>query len=92
MSHLSEGAPADERELILNRLIDAWHALTAGGDPAAQQCGWLKDRFGVSWQVVPAVLPEMMTDLDARKVDRDMAAILAMKRPDIAALKETYDG
>jgi predicted 3-demethylubiquinone-9 3-methyltransferase (glyoxalase superfamily) len=51
-----------------------WDALTAGGDPAAQQCGWIKDRFGASWEIVPAVLPAMMTDPDARKVDRVMPA------------------
>jgi predicted 3-demethylubiquinone-9 3-methyltransferase (glyoxalase superfamily) len=61
--------------------------LTAGGDPSAQQCGWLKDRYGLSWQVVPVALAKLMTDPDTRKSDRVMTALLQMKKLDIAALQ-----
>jgi predicted 3-demethylubiquinone-9 3-methyltransferase (glyoxalase superfamily) len=67
-----------------------WGRLSAGGDAAAQQCGWLKDRFGVSWQVVPRVLPEMLMDPDPAKAGRVMDALLPMKKLDIAALKRAY--
>jgi predicted 3-demethylubiquinone-9 3-methyltransferase (glyoxalase superfamily) len=69
-----------------------WSKLTAGGDPTAQQCGWLKDKFGLSWQVVPRVLGEMMSDQDRQKADRVMTAMLQMKKLDIAALKRAYSG
>src|SRR5215210_614197 len=52
-----------------------WGKLSAGGDPKAQQCGWLKDRFGLSWQVVPASLPDMMSDADPRRSGRTMTAL-----------------
>lgn len=68
-----------------------WEGLRAGGDESAQQCGWLKDRFGVSWQIVPSVLPDMMTDADPTRTDRVMAAMLRMKKLDIAALKRAYE-
>jgi predicted 3-demethylubiquinone-9 3-methyltransferase (glyoxalase superfamily) len=64
-----------------------WEKLSAGADKAAQSCGWLKDRFGVSWQVVPADLPQMLADPDVRKTDRVMAALLKMKKLDLDALK-----
>ncbi len=69
-----------------------WEKLKAGGDPAAQQCGWLKDKFGLSWQVVPAVLDEMAADPDQEKADRVMEAMLPMKKLDIAALQKAYKG
>lgn len=69
-----------------------WEKLSAGGDERAQQCGWLKDRYGVSWQVVPAVLPQMMADPDSRKSERAMQALLQMKKLDIAGLKRAYAG
>lgn len=69
-----------------------WDRLSAGGDETAQQCGWLKDRYGVSWQIVPTVLPDMMTDADPRKTDRVMTALLKMKKLDIAKLKRAYEG
>jgi predicted 3-demethylubiquinone-9 3-methyltransferase (glyoxalase superfamily) len=69
-----------------------WVKLSAGGDPNAQQCGWLKDKFGVSWQIVPTELPEMLTDPDPQKSDRVMTALLQMKKLDIAALKRAYQG
>lgn len=61
-----------------------WQALGEGGDPAARQCGWLKDRYGLSWQVVPAAIGRLMTGPNA---DRVMAAILSMKKIDLAALE-----
>jgi predicted 3-demethylubiquinone-9 3-methyltransferase (glyoxalase superfamily) len=69
-----------------------WNKLTAGGDPKAQQCGWLKDKFGVSWQVVPAALPAMLDDADPKKAQRTMKALLQMKKLDIAKLKQAHDG
>lgn len=61
-----------------------WSALGAGGDPAAQQCGWLKDRYGLSWQVVPRVIGDLMMSPAG---DRVMSAVLKMKKIDIAALE-----
>ena len=68
--------------------IDAfWGSLSAGGDEAAQQCGWLKDRFGLSWQIVPAELPALIGDGDSAQGQRVMQALLGMKKLDIAALR-----
>lgn len=69
-----------------------WDRLTEGGDPAAQQCGWLKDRFGLSWQVVPRAWEAMFTDPDEAKVARAFTAMLQMKKLDIAALQRAFDG
>jgi predicted 3-demethylubiquinone-9 3-methyltransferase (glyoxalase superfamily) len=69
-----------------------WEKLSAGGDEKAQQCGWLKDRFGASWQIVPTVVAEMIADSDAGKSQRVMAALLQMKKLDIAKLKLAYAG
>ena len=69
-----------------------WNALGAGGEPRAQQCGWLKDKFGLSWQVVPTVLPRLMTDPDPAKSQRVMTALMQMKKLDIAALERAYAG
>jgi predicted 3-demethylubiquinone-9 3-methyltransferase (glyoxalase superfamily) len=69
-----------------------WEKLTEGGDPAAQQCGWLKDRFGVSWQVVPVALREMISDPDSEKVGRVMTALFPMKKLDIDVLERAYEG
>lgn len=69
-----------------------WERLAEGGDDKAQQCGWLKDRFGVSWQVVPSILPEMLRDPDPAKSGRVMAAMLQMKKLDIEGLRRAYDG
>jgi predicted 3-demethylubiquinone-9 3-methyltransferase (glyoxalase superfamily) len=68
-----------------------WGKLSEGGDEPAQQCGWLKDRYGVSWQVVPRVLPEMLNDPDVEKSDRVMTAMLQMKKIDIATLQRAYE-
>jgi len=69
-----------------------WNKLSQGGDPSAQQCGWLKDKYGLSWQIVPTVLVEMMSDPDKEKSGRAMEAMLQMKKLDIAALKRAYEG
>ena len=67
-----------------------WNALLDGG--AAEQCGWLKDKFGLCWQIVPAVLGEMMTNADRDKARRAGDAMLKMVKFDIAALQCAYDG
>jgi predicted 3-demethylubiquinone-9 3-methyltransferase (glyoxalase superfamily) len=64
-----------------------WNALSTGGDPHAQQCGWLKDQFGLSWQVVPAVLTEMLKDYNSETAQRALDAMLHMKKLDIAELE-----
>jgi predicted 3-demethylubiquinone-9 3-methyltransferase (glyoxalase superfamily) len=69
-----------------------WEKLSDGGDENAQQCGWLKDKYGVSWQIVPSVLLEMINDPDAEKSQRAMEAMLLMKKIDIEALKRAYTG
>jgi predicted 3-demethylubiquinone-9 3-methyltransferase (glyoxalase superfamily) len=69
-----------------------WHRLSEGGDERAQQCGWLKDKFGVSWQVVPTALIEMLSDPDPAKSQRAMTAMLQMKKLDIEALRRAHAG
>jgi predicted 3-demethylubiquinone-9 3-methyltransferase (glyoxalase superfamily) len=69
-----------------------WEQLSAGGDPAAQQCGWLKDRYGVSWQVVPNRMEELFKDEESPGAKRAMAAMLRMKKLDIAELRRAHDG
>lgn len=69
-----------------------WTRLSADGDPAAQQCGWLKDRFGLSWQIVWRELPALLSGPDRARADRVMAALLAMKKLDIAALRAAARG
>ena len=69
-----------------------WEKLSAGGDPQAQQCGWLKDRFGLSWQIMPSLMGEMFSGPATEKSNRAMAAMLQMKKLDIAALQRAYDG
>ena len=64
-----------------------WAQLSKGGDPKAQQCGWLKDKYGLSWQIVPRVLPELLKDHEAAKAQRAMEALLRMKKIDIAELE-----
>jgi predicted 3-demethylubiquinone-9 3-methyltransferase (glyoxalase superfamily) len=67
-----------------------WNRLSEGGDPNAQQCGWLKDKYGVSWQVVPRVLSELIKDPDPGKSGRVMEALLKMKKLDIGGLERAY--
>ena len=69
-----------------------WERLSQGGDEKAQQCGWLKDRYGVSWQIVPSILPEMVGDPDSAGSQRAMKAMLAMKKIDIETLKRAAAG
>jgi predicted 3-demethylubiquinone-9 3-methyltransferase (glyoxalase superfamily) len=67
-----------------------WNALSKGGQEGP--CGWLKDKYGLSWQIVPTVLPKMMTDPDAEKSARVMNAFLKMKKFDLEKLKLAYEG
>jgi predicted 3-demethylubiquinone-9 3-methyltransferase (glyoxalase superfamily) len=67
-----------------------WNKLSEGGDPNAQQCGWLKDRFGLSWQVVPSILSELLKDQGEKKGRNTMHAMLQMKKLDIQKLKEAH--
>ena len=67
-----------------------WEKLSAGGDARAQQCGWLADKYGLSWQVVPKILPGMLTDADPAKSLRAFQAMLQMKKLDIAALERAF--
>ena len=69
-----------------------WDRLTAGGDPKAQQCGWLKDKFGVSWQVVPVALTKMFGDPKNPGSQRAMQALLKMKKLDIGELERAFAG
>jgi predicted 3-demethylubiquinone-9 3-methyltransferase (glyoxalase superfamily) len=71
--------------------VDAlWEKLSEGGEKG--QCGWLKDKFGVSWQIVPSVLGEMLQDKDEKKASRVTQAMLKMTKLDIAGLKKAYEG
>lgn len=76
---------ADQKELDYY-----WERLSAGGDPNAQQCGWLKDRFGVSWQTVPTPLLKMLCDPDAQKVERVTKEMLSQKKLDLARLQQAF--
>jgi predicted 3-demethylubiquinone-9 3-methyltransferase (glyoxalase superfamily) len=69
-----------------------WQKLSDGGDPAKQQCGWVGDKFGVSWQIIPKALSEMLSDPDTTKSQRAFKTMLGMKKLDIAALKAAYKG
>ncbi len=66
-----------------------WDNLLAGGQP--EQCGWLKDKFGLSWQIVPTILGRLLQDKDAAKSGRVMQAMLQMVKIDIAGLKRAYE-
>jgi predicted 3-demethylubiquinone-9 3-methyltransferase (glyoxalase superfamily) len=69
---------------------DLWEKLSAGGQKS--RCGWLKDKFGLSWQIVPVILSQLMSDKDAEKSKRVMQAMLKMDKLDIAALQQAYNG
>jgi predicted 3-demethylubiquinone-9 3-methyltransferase (glyoxalase superfamily) len=69
---------------------DLWEKLSEGGEK--EQCGWLKDKYGVSWQIVPNALGEMLQDKDAKKSERVMEAMLQMKKIDVEGLKKAYEG
>ena len=69
-----------------------WDKLSKDGDERAQACGWLKDKFGLSWQIVPAILPEILTDPDHQKTERVMKALMQMKKLEIEGLKKAFVG
>jgi predicted 3-demethylubiquinone-9 3-methyltransferase (glyoxalase superfamily) len=69
-----------------------WNKLTEGGDEKKQVCGWLEDKWGVSWQVTPKALEELMADEDKEKAKRVMPAMMGMKKMDIEGLKKAFDG
>lgn len=69
-----------------------WRRLSEDGDPQAQQCGWLKDKYGVSWQIVPSELLGLLMAPDAEKSGRAMNALLQMKKIDIEAIRRAYEG
>ena len=69
-----------------------WEALGAGGDPNARQCGWLKDRYGLSWQVVPRAILDYFEPADSPAAARAFAAMMDMRKLDLAAIKRAYDG
>ncbi|MES2304587.1 MAG: VOC family protein [Gemmatimonadota bacterium] len=69
---------------------DLWARLSEGG--AESQCGWLKDRFGLSWQIIPSVLPKLLGDPDREKAGRALQAMLKMQKIDIAALERAFAG
>ena len=68
---------------------ELWEKLSAGGEKV--QCGWLKDKFGMSWQIIPTILGKMLTDPDPAKANRVMKAMLGMQKIEIEALKQAYD-
>ena len=68
-----------------------WEKLSEGGDEKAQVCGWLKDKYGVSWQIVPIILIEMLKDKDSEKSQKVMKAMLQMHKLDISTLKKAYE-
>ena len=71
---------------------DFWEKLGEGGDPNAQQCGWLKDKYGVSWQIVPKVLITLLMDPNPQKAASVFTAMLQMKKLEIAALERAAEG
>lgn len=73
-------------------LDDYWEKLSEGGDKNAQQCGWLRDKYGLSWQVVPKILIELVGDPNSERSQRAMKTMLQMKKIDIQKLKRAYDG
>jgi len=69
-----------------------WQKLSVGGDDKVQQCGWLKDRYGLSWQIVPTVLPKLIADPDPVKAGRVVTAMMQMKKLQIDELQRAYQG
>ena len=72
-----------------DEIDEYWKKLSDGGQEV--QCGWLKDKYGLSWQIVPTILSEMLNDPDPKKADRVMKAMLQMKKIDIKGLKQAYE-
>jgi predicted 3-demethylubiquinone-9 3-methyltransferase (glyoxalase superfamily) len=83
-------ARAGDRRRATQEVDYFWGKLSEGGQEI--RCGWLKDRFGVSWQIVPTVVGELLTDTDRGKSQRVMAARLKMKKISLEGLKEAYEG
>jgi predicted 3-demethylubiquinone-9 3-methyltransferase (glyoxalase superfamily) len=82
---------ADWGDLAVRCQVDEMRAkLSAGGEEG--QCGWLKDRFGLSWQVVPSAVPRLLQDPDPEKSKRVMLAVFQMRKIDIARLEQAYAG
>ncbi len=69
-----------------------WQRLSEGGDEKAQQCGWLKDKYGLSWQIISRALAELVSDPRSEKSQRAMKAMLQMKKIDMGAIQRAYDG
>jgi predicted 3-demethylubiquinone-9 3-methyltransferase (glyoxalase superfamily) len=69
-----------------------WEKLSEGGDEKAQQCGWLKDKFGLSWQIIPTALSEMLSDKNQERLQRVMTAMLQMKKIDLDEIRKAYKG
>ena len=74
-----------------NEIDQYWDKLSRGGDEKAQICGWLKDKYGLSWQIVPTVLSKLLRDKDVKKSQRVMQAMLKMKKIDIKKLMKSYE-
>ena len=83
---ISFSVPCESQEEV----DELWDTLSEGGEEGP--CGWLKDKFGLSWQIVPTVLDKLLQDEDSEKADRAMKAMLQMKKLDIAKLQEAHDG
>jgi predicted 3-demethylubiquinone-9 3-methyltransferase (glyoxalase superfamily) len=79
--------PAETQEEI----DDKWEKLISGGG-SPSQCGWLKDKFGLSWQIIPPILTKLMADKDPEKSKRVMQAMLKMTKIEIQKIKDAYDG
>lgn len=69
-----------------------WEKLGEGGDPKKQECGWLADKYGLSWQVIPPGVPEMFGSKDREAADRSFSAMMGMSKLDAADLKKAFDG
>jgi predicted 3-demethylubiquinone-9 3-methyltransferase (glyoxalase superfamily) len=88
--HFTEAISLSVRAETQEEIDELWETLTSeGGEPGP--CGWLKDRYGLSWQIVPPILEEMLGDADRAKASRVMQAMMAMGKLDIAALRAAYD-
>jgi len=101
LTRYGEGGPGQKGSVMTAEFeIDGQHFVALNGGPQfklteavslVQMCGWLKDRFGLSWQIVPSVLPQLLGDPDPAKARRVMKAMLQMKKLDIKGLKQAYE-
>jgi predicted 3-demethylubiquinone-9 3-methyltransferase (glyoxalase superfamily) len=96
-----DGGPHFKPSGVISLVVDCktqeevdhyWNRLAEGGDPKTQQCGWIQDKYGFYWQIIPAILPKLLSDPDRAKADRAMQAMLKMKKIDSAALQRAVDG